>query len=834
VVETVLQDLGLAIADTGATITVGPLPWVSGDGVQLQQLFLNLIGNAIKFHGACAPTVQIQAVRVGETLSAAQTDTHWQFSIGDNGIRIEDRFFAEFSGFFTACTPARLTRATASAWRCARRSSNDTRGGSGYNRRPEGERRSSSLCRPQFPGTTTMPADRIKVLLVEDGAAEARLIQELLADARGMSFDVEWVETLAAGLRRLAAGGIDLVLLDLGLPDSEGIDTIRGLSAAAPNLPAVVVLSMLADEELAMQAVQMGAQDYLIKGYFEPNVLARSLRYAVERARTEEALRRARADLEARVADRTAALAMAVAALEAEVKERRQTEAALRASQELLQGIIDNSGAVICVKDVEGRYLLVNQRFSELFHAGKEQALGRTDFEIFPADRALAYRANDTRVLASGTPLQWEEISDHDDGPHTYLTLKFPLRSADGRIFATCGISTDITERKQLETKLLEVQKLNSIGQLAGGVAHDFNNILTAIIGYAELVAHRVPRGNPVGADVEQIQRAAERAARLTRQLLIFARRGVVEVTLINLNELTQHVLQLLRRLIGENIELSVKAGAQLWPVMGDAGQFEQVLVNLAVNARDAMPKGGRLGIETENVVVDEAYLRSRRIALPVGEYVRLTVSDTGHGMKDETKAHLFEPFFTTKERGKGTGLGLATCHGIVKQGGGDIFCWSEPGMGTVFTIYLPRSEGVPQSPDLPDSGRILRGTGTVLIVEDEPSVRAIAVRALEDGGYRVLEAENGVDALDVAADLHGSLDLVVTDLVMPRMGGRELVERLRMDQPNLKALYTSGYAEEGASEVHIPPHEADFIHKPFTASSLAMRVREALSKPQE
>ncbi len=680
-------------------------------------------------------------------------------------------------------------------------------------------------------GDKRMASDRMKVLLVEDGPAEARLIQELLSEARGMSFEVERVETLAEGQGRLALGGIDLVLLDLGLPDSKGLETIRQLTASGVNLPAIVVLSMLADEEIAVQAVQLGAQDYLIKGLFEPTVLARSLRYAVERARTEEALRRARADLELRVAERTAELGRAVAALEAEVGERKQTEAALRANQRLLQGIIDNSGAVVAVKDIEGRYLLVNQRFTELYQVVKDEALGRTDFELFPADQARIFRAHDARVVESEMPLQWEEASEHDDGPHTYLSLKFPLRDAEGRVFATCGMSTDITERKQLETKLLEVQKLNSIGQLAGGVAHDFNNILTAIIGYAELVAHRVPRGNPVGADVEQIQRAAERAARLTRQLLIFARRGVVEVTLINLNELTQQVSQLLRRLIGENIELAVNPGRELWPVMGDAGQFEQVLVNLAVNARDAMPHGGRLTIETSNVSVDEAYVRVRRIALPPGDYVRLTISDTGTGMNENTKAHLFEPFFTTKERGKGTGLGLATCHGIVKQSGGDIFCWSEPGLGTVFTIYLPRSEGELEVTGATEAEVVVGGTETVLIVEDEPSVRAIAVRALEDGGYKVLEAENGLHALGVAESHPGPLDLVVTDLIMPRMGGRELVERLRKIRPELRALYTSGYAEEGPSELQIPSSEADFIHKPFTGSNLAMRVREALGR---
>jgi two-component system cell cycle sensor histidine kinase/response regulator CckA len=687
-----------------------------------------------------------------------------------------------------------------------------------------------------------MPAERLRVLLVEDGDAEARLIAELLKEARVLAFDVERVESLAAAVRRLAreqhlqddprAARIDLVLLDLGLPDSRGLDTIRELSAATKDLPAVVVLSMMADEELAVQAVQLGAQDYLIKGMFEPAVLARSLRYAVERARTEEALRKARAELELRVSERTLELAQAVAALEEEVGERKQTEARLRKSQSLLQGIIDNSGAVISVKDLAGRYLLVNQRFCELFHVCMDDALGRTDLQLFPPDRALSAQASDKRVLESGGPLQWEELADHEDGPHSYLSMKFLLRDAEGRAYATCGVSTDITERKQLEMKLLEVQKLNSIGQLAGGVAHDFNNILTAIIGYAELVAGRVPSDNPMGEDIEQIQRAAERAAQLTRQLLIFARRGVVEMTLVDLNELTRQVLQLLRRLIGENIELEVRPGVALWPVVGDVGQFEQVMVNLAVNARDAMPLGGRLSIATDNVVVDESYLRVRRISLPPGDYVRLTVSDTGTGMSETTKAHLFEPFFTTKERGKGTGLGLATCHGIVKQCGGDIFCWSEPGNGTSFTIYLPRSPGEALPLWARDREVAPRGTETVLVVEDEPSVRAIAVRALAEGGYFVLEAANGIEALAVAADLHRPLDLVVTDLVMPRMGGRELVERLRLRQPDLRALYTSGYADDGAAELHISPQETDFIHKPFPGSTLAIRVREALSRP--
>jgi PAS domain S-box-containing protein len=696
-----------------------------------------------------------------------------------------------------------------------------------------------------------MAAQTLRVLLVEDGDVEACLITKLLGETRGLHFEVERVASLAAALTRLRVNGaaptepkepsIDLVLLDLGLPDSAGLDTIRGLTAGVKDLPAVVVLSGMADEDLALETVHMGAQDYLIKGLFEPRVLGRSLRQAVERARTEEDLRRTRAELELRVEERTRELARAVAALRAEVSERKQTEARLRASQSLLRGIIDNSGAIICVKDLEGRYLLVNQRFAEVFHVGKEEALGRTDAEVFPHERALALRASDRRLLDSVGPPQWpgqwqgEESWEQDDGPHTFLSVKFLLRDGDGRAYATCAISTDITERKRLEAKLLEVQKLNSIGQLAGGVAHDFNNILTAIIGYAELVAARVPGGDPLGEDVAQIQHAAERAAQLTRQLLIFARRGVVEVAVVDLNQLTRHVLQLLRRLIGENIDLVVRTGAELWPVMGDAAQFEQVLVNLALNARDAMPLGGQLCIATDNVHVDDPYLRERRISLPPGDYVCLSVSDTGTGMGDATKAHLFEPFFTTKERGKGTGLGLATCHGIVRQCGGDIFCVSEPGQGTSFSIYLPRSRAALTTARPRESvhdATTARGCETVLVVEDEPSVRAIAVRALGDAGYCVLEAENGIEALAVAASFGQPLDLVLTDLVMPRMGGRELVEQLRMRQPDLRALYTSGYADDGPTELQIPHQEADFIHKPFTGSSLALRVREALSRP--
>ncbi len=401
----------------------------------------------------------------------------------------------------------------------------------------------------------------------------------------------------------------------------------------------------------------------------------------------------------------------------------------------------------------------------------------------------------------------------------------------DGRLIRVWGLQRDVTERVQLEEEARQVRKMETAGRLAGGIAHDFNNLLTAILGTSEILLSDLDPQSEQHADVEEIKRAATRAAGLTHQLLAFSRRQVLQPKVIDLNSLVRGVESLLRRLIGEHIQLSTRAGPDLWCVKADPGQMEQVVVNLCVNARDAMPTGGAVVIETSNIQLDSSPEGSEAV-IPPGRYVLLTVSDTGVGMDAETQLHLFEPFFTTKEPGKGTGLGLATVYGIVKQSGGYIFVESAPGSGTQFRIYLPRVDGVPEvafppPPAVPDES----GQGTILLVEDEESVRRLARRILEGVGYRILEAADGAEALAVAGAWQDELDLVITDVIMPEMSGQELSSRLREDAPGLRILYVSGYTDDAILQHGALLPNTAFLQKPFTPAGLVQRVADVLRK---
>jgi two-component system, cell cycle sensor histidine kinase and response regulator CckA len=514
------------------------------------------------------------------------------------------------------------------------------------------------------------------VLLIEDNEDDACLIREMLLETPKARVELEWVSQLEMGIARLAHGTIDLVLLDLSLPDSHGLETVDKVQTQAPNVP-IVVLTGLDDEALADQAVRWGAQDYLVKGQLDRSYLTRAIRYAMERKQAERAL-------------------------------------------------------------------------------------------------------------------------------------------------------------LQSEAKLRHSQKMEGIGQLAGGIAHDFNNLLTVINSYSDMLLGDIGFEKPfLRNGLDQIKEAGHRAASLTRQLLAFSRQQVLEPKILDLNESVSNMAKLLRRLIGEDIALTLCPHPALGRVKADPGQVEQIIMNLAVNARDAMPRGGQLTIETMNVELDSASARAHQ-PVKAGSYVVLAVSDTGCGMDKEVQARIFEPFFTTKEPGKGTGLGLATVYGIVTQSGGNIWVSSELGRGTTFNIYLPRVEGEAErlgvSP-VPDAA--LQGSETILLVEDEEMVRALTEAILERYGYTVLVARNVQDALRFAQERPAGIHLLLTDTIMPGMNGPELAEQVLSIQHSAKVLYMSGYTDKALISMAARNSETAFLQKPFTPRSLAHKVREVLAATQ-
>ena len=637
----------------------------------------------------------------------------------------------------------------------------------------------------------------IKVLLVEDNPGDVRLIREMLAEARDVRFDLECAEQLSTGMALLAEENVDVLLLDLGLPDSVGFDTFAKAHARAPHVP-IIVLSSLQDETVAIRAVREGAQDYLGKGETDRRLLARSIRYAIERKREEQQIR-----LQA------AALAR-------------------------LGRLLDESSDEIHVLDADTlRFVQTN--------AGARHNLGYTEDELSrmtPADLQSDYSAEDMAAvlqpLRAGERDRFrvEAVQRRKDGSTYPVEVRLQyVASEEPPVIVT--IVQDITERRELEGQLRQAQKMEAIGHLAGGIAHDFNNLLTAISGYGQLLAESLDPADERRADVERILDASDRAARLTRQLLAFSRRQILRPEVLDLNEVIRGIDALLRPMIGDTIMLTIALDPQLGSVLADPSQLEQVVMNLVTNARDAMSSGGRLTIETANVELDDAYVAGHTDA-QAGPHVMLAVSDTGTGMDAATVARLFEPFFTTKEPGKGTGLGLATTYGIVKQSGGNIWVYSEPGRGSTFKVYVPRvaadvssGEAAGRRASHPPTG----GTEVVLLVEDDAQVRTLAETILAGYGYTVLVAPDGSAALDVAATID-SIALLITDVMMPGLRGPELAERLVALRPGLRVLYISGYAADAVGNHDFVARDANYLEKPFTPESFARAVRTILDAP--
>jgi PAS domain S-box-containing protein len=511
--------------------------------------------------------------------------------------------------------------------------------------------------------------------------------------------------------------------------------------------------------------------------------------------------------------------------------ERRQAEEALLATEERYRDLFENANDMMYIHDLKGNFTSTNLMTGRLTGYSNEEVLTMNITQIIAPEYVEFARKNLAQKL-----LQRSESSIYEleimgkDGHRLPVEVSTRLIYEGDRPVAVQGIVRDLSERSRLEDQLRQSQKMESVGRLAGGIAHDFNNLLTAIIGYSQMAMRHLAPDSPANKDMKEVEKAGKRAAELTGQLLAFSRKQALQPRIVDLNQIVSNIERMLHRVIGEGIELSTKLSPDLGPVKADPGQIEQIIMNLAVNARDAMAQAGKLTIETANVELDETYTQAH-LAVTPGPYVMLAFSDTGIGMNKETQARIFEPFFTTKDSGKGTGLGLSTVYGIVKQSGGNLWVYSEKGKGTTFKIYLPRVEesaGAEES-EAPTVDSF-SGTGTILLVEDDLTVRQLTRQILEINGYTILEATSTADALRICEQHEGKIHLIITDVIMPDMSGREMARQIRQLGNNVKVLYMSGYTDNSIVHHGILDADTPFLQKPFTSDSLTRKVREIIA----
>src|SRR3954447_1487241 len=639
-------------------------------------------------------------------------------------------------------------------------------------------------------------AEPLRLLVVDDAPEHARMVEDFIRS--GDEFPDAHIRIATSYEQALAAFAeerFDVAFFDYWLGSRDGVSLLREVRQKGVDAP-VVVLTSHGAEDVAVEAMKAGAADYLGKGNLTVEALERAIRHAL--------------------------------ALHAEERQRWHAEAALRASEERFRALVENSSDALLVLDAEGRIKYLSPSSERHLGWSPADMAGRSLFDfLHPDDRELVGTRMAETLSSPGRNIVAQVRFHHADGSWRIMEGIGVNRLSDPAVAGIVVNMRDITERRRLEEQLRQAQKMEAVGQLAGGVAHDFNNLLTAILGYCHLMLDEIPDESPLRLDLLEIQAAGDRAASLTRQLLAFSRRQMLQPQVVNINTLVAQLEKLLRRSISEDVELAIALGPDLWTVEVDPASVEQILVNLAVNARDAMPTGGRITIETANVELDDTYAVTH-VSMKPGRYVMLAVGDTGEGMDAATRARVFEPFFTTKEQGKGSGLGLATVYGMVKQSGGHIWVYSDPGQGTVFRMYLPAVEK-PVAVDAAPTGDS-NGSETILLVEDDEAVRALARAVLLRHRYFVLEARHGVEALVVAERHPDPIHLLVTDIVMPHMSGGELAARLGAVRPAMKTLFISGYSDQVL--VHDPlTHDPAILQKPFTPEVLARKVRSILDE---
>ena len=632
----------------------------------------------------------------------------------------------------------------------------------------------------------------LRVLILEDDPQDAELMAATLRRT-GYSLSLEVTDSRQQFQQQLKQADYDVILADYNLGSWTAMDALELLKESGKDIPFVVVTGTLGDEA-AVECIKQGAADYILKDRLHrlPVAVEGALRDKVQRqeaARLQEQIRHAK-------------------------KEWEQT--------------VDTVPDPVLVLDDQFRIKRANRATARVLGLEFSQLIGQ------PCYQAVHGRAEPIpECLFQCMLLTGKEHRCDVEEPRlgkVFDATATPLYNSGSAVLGCVEVLRDITERKRAEEQLRQAHKMEAIGQLAGGVAHDFNNLLMAIIGYSELLLARLREGDRLRKHIQEIKKAGERAAALTRQLLAFSRRQVLVPQVLDLNSVVSNMQKMLRRMIDEDIDLLTVPASDLGQVRADPGQVEQVIMNLAVNARDAMPEGGNLTLETANVALDESYTRNHIDVLP-GRYVMLAVSDTGSGMDAETLSHIFEPFFTTKEEGKGTGLGLATVYGIAKQSGGHIEVSSEPGQGTTFRVYLPRIEAAyePAARGAP-AEEMPRGTETVLLVEDDVVVCELLREMLQGSGYTVLEAGGARQALRMGERYAPRpIHLLLADVVMPEMSGPQLADHLARVYPKMKVLYISGYTDAAVARHGKLSTKAPYLQKPFAPEVLARKVREVL-----
>jgi two-component system cell cycle sensor histidine kinase/response regulator CckA len=641
----------------------------------------------------------------------------------------------------------------------------------------------------------------LRALFVEDNENDALLVARALT--RG-GFEVSWerVETREGMAAALDRGPWDLIISDFRMPQFSASEAVALYRERGQDTPFILVSGTVGEKQ-AVDALKAGAHDFFLKHELTllPPAVERELREAENRRAWREA-----------------------------EKEREESRAATLAEKAFSEALLDSLPGIFFLVDEEGKFLRWNRSLVRTLGYSADELAQLPAVDLFaPEDRGLV-EAGLRRVLDTGAATLEVDLLSKEGAQTPYFLTGSRFVVAGKACCIATGI--DVSARKLLEAELAQAQRIEAIGRLAGGVAHDFNNLVGVILGYGELAQVELGTDHAAREDVDEMVKAAQRAAELTRQLQAFSRKQVMQPTSLDLNVLVADADRILGRLIGESIRLVVRMAPDLGCVMADPGQIERVILNLALNARDAMPHGGTLSLETANAHLRQEYIAGHPMVVP-GPYVMLAISDSGVGMSLETQSRIFDPFFTTKGPSGGTGLGLATVYGIVKQSGGYVWVYSEPGKGTTFRIYLPRVDHVPEPvrPAAPAPALLPSGHETVLVAEDNASLLQVIRARLTERGYTVLVATDGEQALSLAATLETPVDLLLTDVIMPRLGGAELARQLVDRWPGLRVIFMSGYTDGALSTQGVLSENIVLIEKPFSGEKLARTVREVLDR---